>query len=188
MKKGPRAFIIMVLIIACMAFGVYLAIKHGPAPVKQPTATQRETAPTAPKKVKVYRVAVENNRPVLRATETEVAPGENPTEAALRQLIEQGDNADLANTIPKGTRLLGLNVKNGLATVNLSREFRDNFAGGSEEEGATIGAILRTLGQFSEIKRVQFLVEGKPIDTLGHIDISGPQDINATGSEFGGGN
>lgn len=187
MKKGVKTFIVVVLLAACVGFGIYLAVSRPPAPISPPTKPHAEAVKPL-EKVKVYRVAVENNRPVLRATETDVQPGEVPAEAALRQLVEQGDQSDLANPMPKGTRLLGLKIVNGLATVNLSREFRDNFSGGSEDEGATIGAILRTLGQFKEIKKVQFLVEGKPIDTLGHLDISGPQDVNATGSGFGGEN
>jgi len=185
MKKVPRASII-ILLIACVALGAYLAISRQPAERPQPPPPPLPTPSVkAPKKVKVYRVAVENNQPKLRATESDVRPGESPPEAALRRLIEQGDTADLANPIPKGTRLLGLKVEDGLATVNLSREFRDNFSGGSEAEGLTIGAILRTLGQFPEIKRVLFLIEGKPLDTLGHLDLLGPQDVSWVGSEYG---
>lgn len=188
MKKGPRTCTIVILLAVCIAFGIYLAAtRRPPAPPPPVPVTHAPAKP--PEKVKVYRVAVEDNKAVLRATETEVKPGESPVESALRQLIEQGDEADLANPIPKGTRLLGLKIEKGLATVDLSREFRDNFAGGSEDEGLTVGAILRTLGQFPEIKQVQFLVEGKSIDTLGgHLDLSGPQDVRWVGSGFGGEN
>ncbi|HUV03966.1 MAG TPA: GerMN domain-containing protein [Armatimonadota bacterium] len=176
MKKGSRVLII-ILLAACVCLGAYLVVSLQPAERPGPAPPPPRPA-EAPKKVKIYRVAVENNQPELRATETDVRPGENPMEASLRRLIEQGDTADLANPIPKGTRLLGLKVKDGLATVNLSREFRDNFSGGSEAERLTIGAILRTLGQFPKVKRVLFLVEGKPLDTLGHLDLSGPQEVS----------
>lgn len=194
--KVLRTFTVVAILAACMGLGIYMVNSHKPA-----SDTESVTPPTAPapeasepaqptQKVKVYRVEVKNNKVKLKPTvsDVKVAKGENPAETALRQMIEQGDDAKSANPIPKGTRLLGLKIKHGLATVNLSHEFRDNFTGGSEEEGLTIGAVLRTLGQFKEIKQVQFLVEGKPLDTLGHLDLSGPQDVRWVGSQFGGGN
>jgi len=190
MKKGVRAFIIVAVLVICVGFGIYIGITRRPAviPEKPPPPPPRAEVPAEAVKVKVYRVAIEDNLPVLRAVETVVPAGEDPVEFALRCLIEQGDKADLANPIPEGSRLLGLKIEGNLATVDLSREFRDNFAGGSEAEGLTIGAILRTLGQFPTVKRVQLLVEGRPLETLGHLELSGPQDVTWVGTQFGGGN
>ena len=190
MNKGLRTFGIVVVLAACIGLGAYLAVNQRPQPKPSPPPPSHpvKKPAEAPTKVKTYRVAVENNRTVLRPTEIEVKAGEDPAEGALKKLIEQGDSADLANPIPKGTRLLSFKFKDDLVTVDFSREFKDNFTGGSAEEGATIGAILKTLGQFPKIKRVEFFVEGKPLDTLGHLDLSGPQDVQWVGSEFGGEN
>ena len=187
MKRASRIVAVVVVIAACVGLGAYLAMNHPPP--TPPAPKPQVKAPEKPvRKIKVYQVAVESNEPKLRPTEQDVEAGKNPAEDALRALIEQGDQGGLANPIPKDTRLLGFKVKKGLATVDLSREFRDNFSGGSEAEGLTIGAILRTLAQFPEIKRVLFLVEGKPLDTLGHLDLSGPQDVRWAGRQFGGDN
>ena len=187
MKRASRIVAIVVVIAACVGLGAYLVMNRQPPPAPPPKP-QVKAPVKEMRKVKFYQVAVESNEPKLRPTEKDVEAGKNPAEDSLLGLIEQGDASGLANPIPKGTRLLGFKVRKGLATVNLSREFRDNFAGGSEAEGLTIGAILRTLAQFPEIKRVQFLVEGKPLDTLGHLDLSGPQDVRWAGSQFGGNN
>jgi len=190
MKKAFRVLVIIIILAACVGLGAYLAVnRRAPAPSAKPPASphQAQVAP-APKRVKVYRVVIENNQPKLRAIEKEVPAGENPAEIALRHLIEEGDNAGLANPIPRGTRLLGLEIKDGLATVNLSREFSDNFSGGSEGEGLVVGVILRTLGQFPEIERVRLLVEGRPLETLGHLDLSGEMDVHWRASENGGNN
>lgn len=189
MMKGLRAGLVVVVLIACIALGVYFSTSRKPEdrPVTTtPTPPKQQTTTEKTETVKVYRVAVEDNQTKLRATERAVPKGEDPAETALRCLIEQGNKSDLGNPIPEGTRLLGLKVAGDLATVNLSKEFRDNFAGGSEEEGLTIGAILRTLGQFPKIRRVVFLVEGSPLETLGHLDLSGPQDVTWVGSQFDG--
>jgi germination protein M len=78
--------------------------------------------------------------------------------------------------LPKGTSILGVKIdqSTGLATVNFSREFVDNFEGGDTREAQVLNSVLETLGQFSTIQDVQFLVGGKKIDSLG-----GTQDLNA---------
>lgn len=186
--KALRVSVIIIVLAACIGLGAYLALSHKqPVPAPEPAPVVK--APAVPTKtIKVYQIEVKNNQAKLRSTEAQVPAGGSPIKASLQKLIEQGEGKDLSNPIPKGTRLLGFKLKKGLATVNLSREFRDNFTGGSEEEGLTIGAILQTLAQFPEVKQVEFLVEGKPLDTLGHLELSGPQDVHWTGSKFGGDN
>ena len=87
-----------------------------------------------------------------------------PAQSALTALL-----ADPASPLPTGTRLLSMRVSDGLAAVNFSRELRDNFAGGDSAETRAVNSILRTLGQFPTISRVQILVEGQPIDSLGGL-------------------
>ncbi len=192
--KHRSKIIIATVLAACVAVGIYLVTSRKPESTAQSTVavTQPKTVVKVktnhPLTVKVYRIAIDNDQPVLRETESTVAPGKNPIEIALDRLIEQGDKHGMANPIPRGTRLLGWKVKGGLAQVNFTHEFRDNFTGGSDGEGLTIGAILRTLSQFPEIKRVQLLVEGQSIDTLGNIDLSKPLDVMGAGSDYGGGN
>ncbi|HET6453554.1 MAG TPA: GerMN domain-containing protein [Armatimonadota bacterium] len=186
--KKIRSVAIAIVILACAGLGTYLVInKQSPPPPPPPKPAAHEPI-KPPVKVKIYRIAFDDDHAGLRAVEAEVPGEEVPAEGALRCLIEQGDEGNLVNPIPKGTRLLSLEVKDGLATVDLSKEFSDNFAGGSEDEALCIGAILRTLGQFPKIKKVQFKLEGEPLETLGHLDFSGPQDVNWVGTGIGGGN
>lgn len=186
MKRPALVAVIVVLVALCVALGVYLSRPESPEPA---TSVVRQQAPKSaesrPREIKIYRVIVENNRPRLQATTEAVAAGGDPIENAMRQLVEQGSSGELSNPIPRGTRLLGVEVKDGLAKVDLSREFRDNFTGGSEGEALVIGVILRTLSQFDEVKKAQILVEGKPIDTLGHADLSQPLDVEWVSPEFG---
>lgn len=177
----------VIIIAVCAGYLTYQysapQVKEHPTP-EAPSQIEVEDH-SSQAKVKVYRVVVKDNTAILRAVEKTVPEGKDPKEIALRQLIEQGNGKDSSNPIPEGTRLLDMKVKDGLAVVNLSREFRDNFQGGSEAEGLAIGAILRTLGQFPDIKRVRLLVEEEPLDTLGHLDLSGPLDVDWVGSEYG---
>lgn len=188
MRNKALPILIAVLVALGIGLGIYLTRPKSPAPAatsietsKPPTTGEDQT-----REVKVYGVVVENNQPRLQATKQTITTKDSLIESTLRALIEQGSTADLTNPIPKGTELLGVQVKDGLANVDFSREFRDNFTGGSEGEALIIAVILRTMAQFDEVKKVQILVEGKPIDSLGHADLSQPLDVRMVGSEFGG--
>ncbi|MDI6827049.1 MAG: GerMN domain-containing protein [Armatimonadota bacterium] len=182
MKRKSFAVLAILVFLVAVALGVYLGgrQKTPPAPMPPVPKTQAKQQKT----VKVFHVKIEDSRPKLRPVYKQISADENPIEAALKLLVEQGNSKDPSNPIPEGTKLLGVEVKDGLAIVNFSHEFRDNFEGGSTGEALLIGAILRTLGQFPEIRQVSILVEGKPIDSLGHLDLSGRLDVKSSGMGF----
>ena len=94
--------------------------------------------------------------------------------AAVEELIDGPSRGGVA-TIPKGTRLIGITVVDGLAEVNLSKELVDNHTGGSAGERLTVYSIVDTLTEFSSITDVRLLVEGRSVDTIaGHMDLSEP--------------
>ncbi len=97
---------------------------------------------------------------------------QSPARDSLNALV-QADNSPL----PVGTRLRGVKIADGLATVDFSREFQNNFHGGDTQEAQTVNSVLLTLGQFPNIDRVQILVEGKPIDALSQLPIASPLDV-----------
>ena len=87
-----------------------------------------------------------------------------PAQLAVAKLA-----ADPATPLPTGTKLLSLTITDGLATADFSRELKANFHGGDTEEAETVNSILRTLGQFPTVSKVQILVEGHRVDSLGGL-------------------
>jgi germination protein M len=89
--------------------------------------------------------------------------------AAVRALLAgptaKEKAAGMSTSIPKGTTLLGLNIKNGIATVDLSKEYASG--GGSLSMFTRLAQMVFTLTQFPSIKGVSFMLDGKPIDVLG---------------------
>jgi hypothetical protein len=81
----------------------------------------------------------------------------------VKEVINGPDKASgLKATIPSGTKLLStVEVKNGLATVNLSIEVKTKHIGGKAAEQATIYSIVNSLTELKEIEKVKFLIEGK---------------------------
>jgi germination protein M len=89
--------------------------------------------------------------------------------AAMRALLEGPAAAEhaagMSTTIPEGTTLLGLDIKNGTATVDLSKEYASG--GGSLSMMMRLAQVVFTLTQFPSVTGVNFMLDGKPIDVLG---------------------
>ena len=88
----------------------------------------------------------------------------DPARQALTELAARPDSP-----LPAGTRVRSVNIQDGLATVDFSRELKDNFHGGDTQEAAAVNSILKTMGRFPTVDRVQILVAGRRIDSLGGL-------------------
>jgi len=95
-------------------------------------------------------------------------------ERALAELI-RGSEKGFVSPLPPPTKVRQIFVaKNGLATVDFSREIAEGFAYGSASELAAVYAVVDTLVfNFPAVKRVVILVEGVEKETLGgHVDLT----------------
>jgi len=109
--------------------------------------------------------------PVLRATERT----DNLKQAAIEELIRgPGEESDLSPVLPTETRILSLEVEEGIATVDLDEKARE-LAGGSLGESLTIAGIVNTLAEFPDVDKVQILVNGeKGVSLGGHFVLDEP--------------
>ena len=98
-----------------------------------------------------------------------LVPRESLLVAAINELIKGPTEPNHALTIPPGTRLLGVEVRDGVAWTDFSTEIRTKHWGGSAGELLTTFSVVNTLTEFPEVKAVQFLVEGEIYDSIwGH--------------------
>lgn len=101
--------------------------------------------------------------PVLREIPKTRAVGA----AAMAALLDGPNGAELGarpamyTTIPEGTRFLGLTIQDGVATVNLSKEFQSG--GGSASVLGRLAQVVYTLTQFPTVKSVSFQLDGEPV-------------------------
>lgn len=110
-----------------------------------------------------------------------IAAVEGIARATIDELIKgPGPGSQLLPTIPKGTVLKDINIRpDGLARVDFSKELVANHSGGSLGESLTVYSIVNTLTQFPTVKQVQFLVDGKYVQTIaGHVDVSAAMGRN----------
>jgi hypothetical protein len=97
-------------------------------------------------------------------------------EEAKEMIIEliKGPKGKLIPTLPPRTKLLTLQINDeGVAKVNFSLSLAKDHPGGSSAEMMTVYSIVNSLAlNFPQIKRVQILIDGKPIETItGHLSL-----------------
>ena len=90
--------------------------------------------------------------------------------AAVRQLlagpsaIERAAHPPVLTAVPPGTRLLGIRIGGGIATVNLSHQFASG--GGSLSMFMRLGQLTWTVTQFPGVTGVRLQLDGKPVTTF----------------------
>ncbi len=112
----------------------------------------------------------------LKAEERVLERTDEPVAALIvKALIAGPREKSLYPTIPPETQLLGLEVSDGIAHVNFSPEIATKHWGGSTGELLTIGSLVNSLTELSEIKAVQFLIDGEIRESIwGHGITSEP--------------
>jgi germination protein M len=139
-----------------------------PEPSETPSATPTPTPtptsePGGATSVRIYLFMDEKLVPVRRSIDATKAVGR----AALNALFagpsdeEAAASPPLTTSIPDGTILLGLDIADGLATVDLSREFESG--GGSASMSGRLAQVVYTLTQFPTVDRVAFELDGEPV-------------------------
>jgi len=122
--------------------------------------------------------ANEDNSQVLTEKRNVKIPREKTLQQiSVEELLKGPETDGLISTIPEGTKLLNLEVKDKIATVNLSKDFT-GFPGTMAESLAII-SIVNTLTDLEGIEKVEILVEGseliapsgKPYGLLKRYDI-----------------
>ena len=96
----------------------------------------------------------------LYGEEHEVSKSMNVPKAALEELLRGKPQAKIEPFFPKKAKVLGVQIEDGVAIVNLSREILD-LRVDAQSEQLGIAAIVRTLTEFQDIKKVRIVVEGK---------------------------
>ena len=81
----------------------------------------------------------------------------------------------LRNPFPEETRILGVEVNNGVAFANFSEEILNITS--LAEERALVKAITLTLGEFESISKVRLFVNGQTIENTESIGAKEYLDI-----------
>ena len=171
MKNPVQKVLVLLLVVAlCVAPGCAQksAKDKTPSPTPEPPK-EKEVS------VAVYYLKFTSTDAYLVREVHKVKTEKDGRIAAVEELIKGTPKTPGAATvIPLDTKVLGIKVDNGLATVDFSREvLKANV--GSSGEALGIQSIVNTLTEFPDIQKVSFTVEGKvdeqTRDWWGHVGL-----------------
>lgn len=172
---------VVVIAFALAAARPYMAGKvrgeeRAPARTPAPPAAE-EKAPAEFCDLAVYYVKAASYDTYLVREVHRIPVTKDIYRSAVQELISGTPSTPGAQRVlPPGTRVLGVTVAGGTATVDFSREvLRANV--GSAGEALGIASIVNTLTELPGVERVSFTVEGgldeETMDWWGHVGLYG---------------
>ena len=99
-----------------------------------------------------------------RTQDATLAVGRASLEALLAGPTVHETQRDVQSSVPPGTDLLGLDIDDGIATVDLTSEYESG--GGSLSMTMRLAQVVYTLTQFETVNAVQFMLDGEPVDVF----------------------
>lgn len=137
-----------------------------------------ETYETIPTEAKVEAPSMEvelyfanKSGDKLVKTTKKIEKKEGMARATMQTLLQGTNEGDLMSAIPTGTKLLDINIKEGLCIVDFSEEFLEAGKGAINEKLA-VQAVVQTLCQFDTVEKVEFRVNGKRIERLNQSEVA----------------
>lgn len=105
----------------------------------------------------------------------EFIQGRGTVEERVASLLAGPKIPQHSAVIPEGVEFLGYTQRGDLLFLNFSHHLMTNHPGGSAGEILTVYGIVNTLVGVQGVRRVQILIESRPISTLtGHLDLREP--------------
>jgi hypothetical protein len=128
-----------------------------------PDAARPAAGPT--QQAVIYLMGGQKIAPVARRVRRTPGVAAAAMRALLRGPTAQERHAGYKSFIPSGTRLLGVDVAGGVATVDLTGRFESG--GGSHSMTARVAQVVHTLTRFPSVERVAFRLDGRPAEAIG---------------------
>jgi hypothetical protein len=146
--------------------GAEKAVSLGPAGGHTGTTAATEPTGSVPTSVSLEVWLLKGEQLVRQTRSREATPF--VATAAMNALLAGPNaaeaNAGLATSIPAGTKLLGISIKKGVATVDLTSQYQSG--GGSLSMKARLAQVVFTLTQFPTVRGVLFHLDGEPVNVF----------------------
>ena len=174
-KNSAGKFVVLFFLIGILALGFYVfrqEIIHSLRPWLEKWSLMEKK-----REVLLYFSDLEGE--YLMGEKREIIKKNQVKEEARETISEliKGPKGKLIPTLPPRTKLLTLQINDvGVANVNFNSVLSKDHPGGSTAEMMTVYSIVNSLAiNFPQIKRVQILIDGKPIESIaGHLSLKQP--------------
>ena len=104
--------------------------------------------------------------------------GSIPVEIVMAELLRGPTDRAGSLSLPEGTQVRSLSVRDGICQVDLSEEFLRNAPPEEEQAGLTLYALVNSLCALSGVNQVRLLIEGESIDSYGSVSAGVPLSAN----------
>ena len=123
------------------------------------------------RKARIFFALVEKNGKIaLKGEIKNIRYKDSPLKQTIKTLLQGPDSAELnrgfITLIPKSTKLLNIYVKDDTAYLDFTENFRFNSLG-IQGLKTQLKQIVYTTTEFSNITKVQILINGKKVEYLG---------------------
>lgn len=171
--------VFVLMLAAAMGLGVLAAyVRSNPQAARVPDSMRRADPSEKPIETKLTARHEEKAKPEATEPELQVGVPQNsdvvmkPVETTIPE--DQDKLVFVGNQIFKafgkeGARVLRVDVKNGTVTIHCNPKV---LGYGSVEEGQMLKSLEMTYGQFPEIKKIELMIDGQKVDTLGSVEIT----------------
>ena len=142
-----------------------------------PEATKQEKKEEKPQEIstQVYYPNADGTKLIAVKRKFKVNAAGDKYAEAVKSLMQGTKDKNQSVIIPRQAKLRSVKLEGGVAKVDFSKDLVKHFVGGSTGEEMLVGSIVNTLTEFPEVKQVQILIEGSPVETIaGHMDLSTP--------------
>lgn len=190
MKRLTMTLTVLVMLLVACSPGSTVG-DGGPVTTTQPDATTTTTAPDgetttttsttvpATRFVDIYLIKEgQFAEAVTRAIPDTPAVATGAIKALLAGPTPEEAQDDLTSAIPPATLLLGLSIDDGLATIDLSREFESG--GGSFAMISRLAQVVYTLTQFPTVEVVTFELDGQPVTVFSNEGLLLEEPVRAS--------
>jgi lipoprotein-anchoring transpeptidase ErfK/SrfK len=167
-RDTPGAGPLIVLgVVAALILGVLIYyVKSSPIADLKPTAPDRN-APHVTVRIPVIKRAGPDPRFDMEVRQMQA--GADPVIESVNAFLEA------THIVQPEARLVSAKVEGDNITLDFTTNFNQSY--GTDDEAMLIKGIMRALNSNCRSKTATFTAGGKPIETLGNIDITGPQKI-----------
>lgn len=174
-RKGSLWVLVGIFLLAALLGGLFIRKYAGREPLPQQTPSQA-VPEQGLKSITLFFASPAGGG--LERENRVIEPCDGLDECAedvLGELIN-GPIGDLSPTLPETTMYHSVSLSGDTLTVDFGRELPDGIVSGSDAEMAAVYSVVNSMAiNFAQVKRVRFLVDGKPLETLkGHIDLREP--------------
>lgn len=137
------------------------------APESTTTTVPSQTTTTVDEDATKVNVYYSRDEKICAASRT-IPKTQEVGAGAMKELLKgptAGEKAiGMVSNIPAGTTYLGLSIDDGIATVDLSKEYASG--GGTLSMAMRLAEVVFTLTQFPTVKGVNFKLDGEPVEVF----------------------